>query len=74
MKDTNRSTARLTRGGEEGDLKGLLLLLLAVLLALGLLHALLVLALSGKGWSGDGMRLFQVGRVAPRDWEGHAQA
>jgi hypothetical protein len=44
-----------------------------VLLALGVLHALLVLALSGKGSSGDGMRLFRVERVAPRVSEDTAQ-
>lgn len=70
VKDTHRSTARLTTGsGGEGDLKGLLLLLLAVLLALGLLQALVFLALSGKGSSGNGMRLFQVERITPRGSE-----
>lgn len=70
MKDTHRSTARLgAAGGGEGDLKALVLLLLAVLLALGLLHALMFLAWSGKGSSGNGMRLFQVERVAPRGSE-----
>jgi hypothetical protein len=64
VKDTHRSTARMTRGGGEGDLRGLLLLLLAVVLALGLLHALLFLTLSRR--SGDGMRLFRVERVVPR--------
>jgi hypothetical protein len=67
VKRTGRSTARHLQEGSPQELKGFLLLLLLVVLALGLLQALLFLTFRHSGPAKVGAYSFQVGRLQEID-------
>jgi hypothetical protein len=70
VKRTGRSTARHLQEGSPQELKGFLLLLLLVVLALGLLQALLFVAFHRSASAKSAAYSFQVERLGELDLTG----